>query len=800
VNVTATQTTAEGKQAIKSVDFFAGERFASGFYDSCREVKYGPSAGYAMTFIGGGAKDYHGLLKFLGDEKPLGSPFQIDFPSEIPPGYTPLDPTPRNCADADLGSKCVCVDCPSVCPVLPYQPTPEDRATSCQVGAVTCLSFVLLITYGLATFSFLTGFTFQRLLRKKKDRSYERVALSGDTSSSLNNQAVVSQPLNAPGSTSNAGNRSSLVGASSLALYFEGEDPNAPSDPSRHHLGRGASLLDPIETAQPRQYRLNTILRRGFYRLGLMCASHPWLTFAFIFAIFSGLNFGWKYFQVETDPVRLWVAPTSESRLQKDFFDEHFGPFYRPQQIFITAPAGASSLTDPITNSSTVAGELQPVLSWSRLQWWYGVEKTIAKLETEEGITLEDVCFKPAGPDGECVVQSVMGWYGDLDDWNESNWEDRLLFCSESPGDQECLPPFGQPLSPALVLGGVEGEDYLRAPSLVVTYVLNNSLDKEKIATVESWERLLREFLFNLANNAPSEAGAQIFFSTGVSLEEELNKSTNTDVRIVVLSYLVMFLYVSLTLGSNSSASRDGSIIGSFYTWIVGIPSLLKRKTVTSPSFSGDGRNRVTWYPRLPRRMFIGSKFFLGLFGILLVVLSVSASVGLFSFLQVRVTLIIAEVIPFLVLAVGVDNVFIIVHELDRQNALHGPSAQNPVIVHNGNGPIGPLSPSSYRSPFTSTHDESDADADSMPLHLSPEERVARAVAKMGPSILLSTTTETVAFALGALVPMPAVRNFALYAAGSVFLNAVLQMTVFVSAMTIDLRRVEVSIVNMHTV
>ena len=80
-----------------------------------------------------------------------------------------------------------------------------------------------------------------------------------------------------------------------------------------------------------------------------------------------------------------------------------------------------------------------------------------------------------------------------------------------------------------------------------------------------------------------------------------------------------------------------------------------------------------------------------------------------------------------------------------------------------------------------------------MPLLLSAEERVARALAKMGPSILLSATTETIAFALGAIVPMPAVRNFALYAAGSVFLNAVLQVTVFVSALLLDLKRVEVS-------
>lgn len=39
---------------------------------------------------------------------------------------------------------------------------------------------------------------------------------------------------------------------------------------------------------------------------------------------------------------------------------------------------------------------------------------------------------------------------------------------------------------------------------------------------------------------------------------------------------------------------------------------------------------------------------------------------------------------------------------------------------------------------------------------------------------------------------MPAVRNFAIYAAGAVLVNAALQLTVFVSALTIDLRRVEV--------
>lgn len=51
----------------------------------------------------------------------------------------------------------------------------------------------------------------------------------------------------------------------------------------------------------------------------------------------------------------------------------------------------------------------------------------------------------------------------------------------------------------------------------------------------------------------------------------------------------------------------------------------------------------------------------LGLTGVLIVLLSVVSSLGIFSYLGVPATLIIIEVIPFLVLAVGVDNIFIIV-------------------------------------------------------------------------------------------------------------------------------------------
>jgi Niemann-Pick C1 protein len=51
----------------------------------------------------------------------------------------------------------------------------------------------------------------------------------------------------------------------------------------------------------------------------------------------------------------------------------------------------------------------------------------------------------------------------------------------------------------------------------------------------------------------------------------------------------------------------------------------------------------------------------LGLGGVLIVLLSVVASIGLFGIFGIESTIIIFEILPFLVLAIGVDNMFILV-------------------------------------------------------------------------------------------------------------------------------------------
>jgi len=761
VQVTSTQNTSTGQIGVKSVDFHVGSDFGRAFFDSCKDIKFGATNGYAMDLIGGGAKNYTGFFKYLGDEKPIGSPFQIDFPTTHPPQLAILDPEPRKCFDRDLSSRCTCIDCPGVCTILPPLP-PPGAAPTCSIGSISCLTFSLTLIYGLVVAGFLGILVFRMTRWGRKDHKYERVALATDAASEQT-------PL------SPRSHNHGLVGASSLQQYVDGDSVGSQSD--SRHLGRGASLLDPIDTVQPRHYRLNNFLRKSFFRLGLFASEKPYLTFTLVFTAVGLLNIGWNNFEVEQDPVRLWVAPNSESKIQKEYFDEHFGPFYRPQQIFITSASSSPS-------------EKEPVLSWDHLKFWAGVEKDIRVLESvPNGYTLEDVCFKPAGPDGACVVQSVMAWFeNDIGQYDQDTWAERFVGCANAPA--ECLPDFQQPLMPQYVLGSVPADPenpsrFLDAKALVVNYVVSDSLDKGIQERAMEWERTLRKYLLDM-QEPTLEAGLKYTFSTGVSLEEELNKSANMDVRIVVLSYMAMFFYVSLTLGSGAAARDEDGFFTALKRWGVNLPKAFTRSSVTSSTHSIDSRNTPSLLPRLPQGLFVRSKVVLGLFGISLVILSVASSVGFFSAIGVKVTLIIAEVIPFLVLAVGVDNVFILVHELDRQNQMHGPNAL-------GFSAISPTS-TVQRAQIESTDEGSGTG--SVPTYLSAEERVARTLGKMGPSILLSTITETVAFALGALVPMPAVRNFALYAAGSVLLNAVLQVTVFVSALALDLRRAEV---RLHT-
>jgi Niemann-Pick C1 protein len=597
-----------------------------------------------MDFIGGGAKNYTDFLKFMGKKSALGSPFQINFPrpSDYPEdGMGGLDMKPKRCNDEDERFRCACIDCPAVCPTLPE----VKNGRSCHVGLLPCLSFGAILTYSALMALLATALFGHIAWAKHSQRKSERLRLLQDS---------------------------------------------APSDDEDEgDMVDNAAMYDRPQ----KNYRINSFCDAAFSRLGYAAAKFPGITIGISVLVVGLMSLGWMRFDVEKDPARLWVSPTSAAAQEKAFFDSHFGPFYRAEQMFLvndTHPEGPG-----------------PVLSDDILRWLIGVEDRINQIKgPKTGVSLDDVCFKPTGD--ACVVQSVSAYFNNNPDSVKPNtWKDTLRGCAGTP--IECLPKFSQPIDPKMILGGIPSGDVVDASALIVTWVLKNDVEgSPEVERAMDWEAAMRDTFFDLQNEA-TQRGLRLSYSTEISLEEELNKSTNTDAKIVVISYIIMFFYASLALGSTTLSIR----------------SILRN----------------------PATSFVDSKFTLGVVGILIVLMSISASIGLFSAAGIKVTLIIAEVIPFIVLAVGVDNIFLIVHEFERVNVSH---------------------------------------PDDM-----VEFRISKALGRMGPSILLSAITETIAFSLGAFAGMPAVRNFAIYAAGAVFINAILQVTMFVSVLSLDQRRVE---------
>ena len=618
--------------------------FAAGFYDSCKEVKFSATNGRAMDLIGGGAKNYTQFLKFLGDEKPLlgGSPFQMNFPWDtVPKDIKPNTGVVRKCNDPDEKYRCACPDCPESCPTLPKL----VASRQCKVGIIPCFSFAVIIIYAGILSLVVAGYSFYVAWRMKSMKGEDAMRLLHDSP--------------------------------------ETDDDGDEYEFSMRRRGFRNSIFSIFrdENRLANQYSINSTLQQWFTRSAFVFASFPGAVISICLISVFFLSLGMLRFSLELSPVRLWVSSSSTEYQEKMFYDSNFGPFYRSEQLYLVNDTG-------------------PVLSYETLQWWFDVEQRVNQLTSPEGLTFADVCYGPF--EDTCILQSVTQYVGgNFDQLPEASWSQKIQSCAASP--VTCLPPFNQPLNKEMIFGGYEHEDVLTSKALVVTWVLANGEQESEVAIkAQSWETELEKFLFQIQQEA-QDRGLRVSFNTEISLEKELNKSTNTDARIVILSYLFMFFYASVALGG------------------------------VVPGFGKDS--------------LVKSKFSLGLFGIFVVLLSVIASVGFFSMLGVKATLIIAEVIPFLVLAVGVDNIFLLTHELENVNASHPND--------------------------------------------SVEERVSRAVGHIGPSILLSAFCETLTFALGATVAMPAVRNFALYSAGAVFVNFILQLTMFVSAITLDQKRIE---------
>ena len=472
--------------------------------------------------------------------------------------------------------------------------------------------------------------------------------------------------------------------------------------------------------------RVDSILHLTFTSWARFSFSHPLIVIAGALIFIGACSGGMYFFVMTSAPIDLWSAPNSQTRIEKEKFDATFVPFYRNTQIIVTAPrqpsfnytVHRSDLDAPVRQ--TFSGVFNPDIFMKIFELQSHVMSITAK-NGNRTIGAKDVCFMPLDPDiKECALISPYQWFQndktkietvDKDSYNNT-FLDHLFKCVTSPleiadgsfSNIPCIATFLGPSYVNVALGGYSDKgNPLLAEAIVITLPLNNHANDHLNRDAKLWETEFIKFMKNF-----TDPDLDLAFEAERSIQDELQREAFQDIFTVALSYFLMFGYVAVMLGKVSCCSENAA---SFYCFL---------------------------------RWFVDAKISLGLAGVLFVLLSVVSSLGIFSYAGYKSTVIIMEVIPFLVLAVGVDNIFILVQALQRD---------------------------------IKRQDESSND------------QLIRIFGKVAPSMLLSASSEAIAFACGSLSSQPAVHDFSLYASTAVLINFLLQISVFLVLLSFDRRR-----------
>ncbi|KAG8185077.1 hypothetical protein JTE90_029694 [Oedothorax gibbosus] len=697
LNVTESQVY-EGDHVVKVLTCHLSELFAYRMFDSCKGVNGFIPGTHVMDFTCGsyGASKCSAKrwLEYIGAAPEDGgpSPMKTDYVLQVQDTvtlegktYYPMKASSFKCSESPGPGleKCLCYDCKESCSAQSLVP-PVFQEPSQPFTIFNLDGPMVVATLVLVSFVIIT--TLVSCLHKELWGK----TLNGTLNRKVMNTTVTLGSLEEVSPLRSKVDFTSRIFDQACEQKLHGDQQNTKS--SREPLRcvwLGNWLVDALEGA--------------FSSWSLFVSGRPWTVMSVSLTACAALSTGLLVnFDVTTNPVDLWVSHTSEGRRDLDHFNEHFEPFYRIEHI-ILVPTNNNSFYHPIVFNHELRNiSWGPVFQQDFLLAALDLQLQIENLTSSFNgttVTLEDICEAPLKPlKSECVVQSVFGFFQNRVDLlqNKTRYLTHFKGCSLVPQDPKCFAPFGGPLhSSAVVLGGF-GSSYDSSEALVITIPVKNYNDDHKNAKANAWEAEFTRFLENYSNPL-----MKIAFKAERSIKDEVIRISESDSLTIAMSYVIMLCYITVALGE----FRDF------------------------------------------KNLLVESKLTLGLFGVLIVLLSVASSLGLFCWLRVPATLIIVEVIPFLVLAVGVDNIFILVQTFQRNKN------ENP--------------------------------------ELTLEQRISAVVGKVAPSMLLSSISMSCCFFIGTLTEMPAVKIFALYAGVALLVNFFLQMTCFLVLFNLDSKRQE---------
>ncbi|PWA25157.1 hypothetical protein CCH79_00005285 [Gambusia affinis] len=214
--------------------------------------------------------------------------------------------------------------------------------------------------------------------------------------------------------------------------------------------------------------------------------------------------------------------------------------------------------------------------------------------------------------------------------------------------------------------------------------------EEKATAILESWQR---KFVEVVHQSIPGNSSQSIHAFSTTTLNDIMKSFSDVSVIRVAGGYLLMLAYACVTMLRWDCARSQGAV---------------------------------------------------GLAGVLLVALSVAAGLGLCSLIGLSFNAATTQVLPFLALGIGVDDMFLLAHSFTEAGS---------------------------NIPF--------------------KERTGDCLRRTGTSVALTSINNMIAFFMAALVPIPALRAFSLQAAIVVVFNFAMVLLIFPAILSLDLHRRE---------
>ena len=231
----------------------------------------------------------------------------------------------------------------------------------------------------------------------------------------------------------------------------------------------------------------------------------------------------------------------------------------------------------------------------------------------------------------------------------------------------------------------------LKGPEAIqMIYFMRNPTDDKKNLKIVEWEKSFEDKVSTFKNNLKCFS---LFYAADSSLDDAISESSGSDIVLISITFTIMISFSSVMLGKFRNPLMGHSLLSNA--------------------------------------------------GIFAVVFGVMAGFGLCLFVGIPFVSM-NGVLPFLILGIGIDDMFIIMDELDRQDP-----------------------------------------------ELTVVQTIKSVLVHSGATVTMTTITDLVAFAVSTSTAFPAVRYFCIFAAVSITLSYLFMITFFVAFMTFEIRRMK---------